>query len=155
MDYEETLKKAKRLLEVAGGNSHQSPLGNDDNAIMLRSALLPAALECSSMHKIIASIAATAARCHEIDHLKALLRLMMAARLVMHEIARLVGAHPDVDSKFWAFNGTEAIEKFLTDENSGNDILFDDFDKESLVPSVDDFTPEAFAEAQKSGGGDA
>ena len=155
MDYKETLEKAKQLLEAAGGNAHPSPLGNDDNAIMLRSTLLPAAMKCMSLHKIIACIAATAARCHEIDHLKALLRLMMAARLVMHEIARLVGAHPDVESKFWTFHGTEAIEKFLTDENSGNDILFDDFDKESLVPSVDDFTPEAFEKAQKSGGGDA
>ena len=150
-EYDEALEKARKILKVADGNRYPSPLGTSDNATMLRAALVAPATEFAALHKVLARMAASAAHCHETEHLKSMLRLMMSVRLVLHEIARLVGAQPDVDSKFWTFHGTGAIEEFLA-EDGDRDCLFDDFEKdEGVVPSIDEFTPEAFAEAEKKG----
>ena len=150
ISHEEALAEARKILDSVNANRHESPLGTSDNATMLRAALLVPGKECSALHNTLLAMSARVAQYNDIGHLKAMLRLIMSVRLVLHEIGRLVGVHPDMDSKFWSFHGEKAIDKFITDKDD-RDCLFEDYERdEGIVPSVDEFTPEAF---NKSSGG--
>ena len=148
--HEKALADARGILDSIYADRYPSPLGTSDNATLLRASLLVPGKECSALYNTILTMSARVAQSHEIGHLKAMLRLIMSVRLVLHEIGRLVGVHPDVESKFWSFHGEKAIDKFITDKDD-RDGLFEDYEKdEGIVPSVDEFTPEAF---NKSSGG--
>lgn len=150
-NFKAAVEKCRRIIREAGCDKFPSPLGDDDNAAILRAALCAVAGGTVEINRRLFALSKEVARHGHTDRLKEMFRVITLSRVMVHEIARLAGAHPDVDSNFWRYVGRERVSKYLEEGvEDASGLLDEPFDAD--IPAASEFTPEAFERASAASG---